>query len=155
MSTDQHRTRSLEEWLKVIGSLVAILGLPLTACEVLETQKSNAETRKVEARQPFAQTQLELYTDAAKQIAIIASSTGGDSRDAALDRFQQLVAGELAVVESAGVHESVERFAAAVFGNKKQPELTELARDVASEFRSSLAVTWQHEIWQKPKRDSE
>ena len=74
-----------------------------TAKKKLTAQKDDArrtaETKRIEATLPYLNKQLQLYTEATKVTATIATSTDSQEVDRATKRFEELYYGELALVE--------------------------------------------------------
>jgi len=148
---------STESILKWISALVALGGLIWAATSFLITIRIEAETRQFEARQPFLQKQLELYTEATNNASIIATSSDPKALNTARQRFMELYWGELALVENGGllsnedsVENAVAKFKQCLDSNCSQDELQQLALKLAHACRDSLAISWNVQDWKAP-----
>ena len=74
-----------------------------------ETMRTNL-TRTVEATKPFLERQLQLYTDATRAAAAIATTEDEHELGSAVERFMQLYSGELALVENEEVAKAMKDF---------------------------------------------
>jgi hypothetical protein len=87
----------IEKTLKWIGAVVALGGLALGVVNYLATVRRDVETRNLEARKQYLTRQLDLYTEATRSAAKIATAKPGSPDHAkALARFWELYWGELA-----------------------------------------------------------
>ena len=64
----------VEKTLKWIGAVVALGGLALGVANYLATVRRDAETRNLEARKQYLTRQLDLYTDATRAAAKLATA---------------------------------------------------------------------------------
>jgi hypothetical protein len=80
-----------------------------------ETMRTNL-TRTVEATKPFLERQLQLYTDATRAAAVIATTEDEHELGSAVERFMQLYSGELALVENEELAKAMKDFRHGVRG---------------------------------------
>lgn len=107
-----------------------------------------AQTRRVEATRPFLERQLELYSEAARVCAQLASAP--DNAQAS-GRFWELYWGELALVENKDVESAMVSFGQALhYMPEDASELKHRALAVAKACRLSLARSWGVEAWVAP-----
>jgi hypothetical protein len=151
------KKESTETLLKWIGALVAVGGLLWGVTSFLITSRIQAETRHLEARKPYLERQLTLYTEATQSAAILATSSDPDIIEKARQRFWELYWGELAMVENGGLNaiEGGVEAAMVMFGeclNRgcSQSELQPLALRLAHACRDSLAASWDVQDWSVP-----
>ena len=157
--TSTAKKESAETLIKWVSAFVAVGGLLWGVTSFLITSRIQAETRQLEARKPFLERQLTLYTKATQNAAILATSSDPDAIEEARQRFWELYWGELAMVENGGLNanEGGVESAMVAFGkclNKgcSQPELQPLALRLAHACRDSLAVSWGVQDWSVPTR---
>src|SRR5262245_20841526 len=101
--TNVPKKESAESLIKWISTLVAVGGLLWAITSFLITSRIQAETRQLEARRPFLERQLALYTEATQNAAILATSSDMKALEKARQRFWELYWGELAMVENGGI----------------------------------------------------
>jgi hypothetical protein len=113
------------EVIKALGPTLATLGSALwiaftyfahqkeaRALQLEQAQKEN-QTRMLEARKPFVQRQLELYTETSQVAGRVVTlfKIGNQEWESSVKRFYQLFWTELSVVEDQQVKEAMEGFA--------------------------------------------
>jgi hypothetical protein len=155
---------NIEKTLKIVGAIVALGGvivtlggLALGVANYLATIRRDAETRNLEARKQYLTRQLELYTEATRAAAKIATS---DQRTrefaAAQKRFWELYWGELSMVENAGVETAMKHMGNCMNGDcgscsrppdSSEPDLKRCSLDLAHACRRSLADSWGVPDW--------
>lgn len=145
--TSSSKTETLLKW---IGALVAVGGLLWGITSFLITSRIQAETRQLEARKPFLDRQLKLYTETTQNATILATSSDPDELEKARGRFWELYWGELAMVENRGVEAAMVAFGRCLDKGCVQKELQPLALDLAHACRDSLAISWGVEDWSIP-----
>jgi len=111
--------------------------------------RRTAETRRIEATQPFLQMQLALYTEATVIAAKIANSDNKEEVAAATRRFHELYWGELALVERNAVAAAMVAFRDALQANAPQTALQPLSLDLAHACRDELAASWGTDAWKR------
>jgi hypothetical protein len=155
--TPTSKKESTEIILKWIGTLVAVAGLLWGITSFLITSRIQAETRQLEARKPFLDRQLTLYTEATQNASILATSVDPDAIEKARQRFWELYWGELAMVENGGINtnkggveSAMVAFGSCLKRDCLQPELQPLALRLAHACRDSLAVSWGVQDWSVP-----
>lgn len=141
------RPTFLDIAVKLAPPLLAIATLLWGIYTYGESVKRTAETRRIEASKPFLDKQLELYSEATLNAAILATSSDSASLAKAKLRFQELYWGELAMVERGNVESSMVAFKNALDAGKPQRELTGLALKLAYACRDELAVSWGTDAW--------
>ncbi|MEG3792423.1 hypothetical protein V1318_20070 [Lysobacter sp. CCNWLW3] len=153
------------ETLKI---LIAVVGASVSFCWGVWTWRSArrdqwqaqqregerlSEARRIEATRPFLEKQLELYAEAARVCARIASGHGGTD---AVARFWELYWGELALVENRQVEAKMVRFGQALeYMPEDRSELRQRALELAAACRASLARSWGVDAWVAPDLASE
>jgi hypothetical protein len=155
--TNTTKKDSAETIFRWISTLVAVGGLLWGVTSFLITSRIQAETRQLEARRPFLERQLTLYTEATQNAAILATSSDAAAIEKARQRFWELYWGELAMVENGGinVNKGGVESAMVLFGqclnkNCSQAELQPLALKLAHACRDSLADSWGVQDWSIP-----
>ena len=159
---------SLKNWATVVPLVIAALGFVWGVYQYFQGQKVRAEQvkldqdreavqRRIEARRPFLEKQLALYTEATHAAATIATSTDATAIATAHTRFRELYWGELALVEDSPVEQAMMAFGSGLDQGAGQSELQQLSLKLAVACRDSLAVSWGASDWQshyaKPAED--
>lgn len=148
--------------------LIAVVGASVSFCwglwtwriarrDKLETERREgerlSEARRIEATRPFLEKQLDLYAEAARVCARIASAHDGADTVA---RFWELYWGELALVENREVEAKMVRFGQALqYMPEDRSELRHRALELAAACRASLARSWGVDAWVAPDLASE
>ncbi len=145
-----------EKTLKLVGVVVTLGGLALGVANYLETARKDAETRSLEARKQFLARQLELYTEATRAAAKLATSKA-DSPEfrQAGSRFWELYWGELSMVETRQVEAAMvemgnclnDRCSGCELEPKLKPNLEQCSLALAHACRRSLAESWGVQDW--------
>jgi hypothetical protein len=81
----------LESWTKLVTLGGAVIAFAWGAFQFLETQRGQAETRRIEATRPFLDRQLKLYTDATQASATMATSSNAATVAGAKERIWSLL----------------------------------------------------------------
>jgi hypothetical protein len=139
----------IEKTLKWIGAVVALGGLALGVVNYLATVRRDVETRNLEARKQYLTRQLDLYTEATRSAAKIATAKP-DSPDyaKALARFWELYWGELSMVENSAVEGAMRNMGDCLNGQCSAcPSLRRCSLDLAHACRRSLADSWGVPDW--------
>jgi hypothetical protein len=139
----------LEKTLKFVGVAVTLGGLALGVANYLATVRRDVETRNLEARKQYLTRQLDLYTEATRAAAKLATSQQG-SPDfiKASNRFWELYWGELSMVENLEVEGAMKSMGDCLTGNCKGcPDLKRCSLGVAHACRRSLAESWGVPDW--------
>jgi hypothetical protein len=132
-----------------VAALAAMSTLLGVAWQWRQAHVARSNSALFEARQPFLTRQLELYSEAAKVVAKIATSRDEGERDSHEDRFWELYWGELALVEDRGVESAMVAFGKALKSGENQARLQPLSLDLAHAIRRSLDRSWGIEVWTK------
>ena len=148
--------------------LIAVVGASVSFCwgfwtwriarrDKLEAERREgerlSEARRIEATRPFLEKQLDLYAEAARVCARIASAHDGAG---AVARFWELYWGELALVENREVEAKMVRFGQALqYMPEDRSELRHRALELAAACRASLARSWGVDVWVAPDLASE
>lgn len=127
-----------------LGICILLAALGWSIISYVTTMRVQAETRKIEARRPFLERQLALYTEATKIAAQLATATDVEANAAAEMRFWQLYWGELGMVEDAGVEMAMINYGACL-NNPDCTELKRLSLALACACRQSLSSSWNVE----------
>ncbi len=139
----------LETWIKVLTPLVALGTFIWGIAQFFINQRSQIETRRIEATKPFLDRQLILYTEATKSTATIATSSLDEEITLAKKRFWSLYWGELALVEDKNVETAMVMFGQALKSKGSQQELQNLSLNLAHACRNSLADSWGVKQWRE------
>jgi hypothetical protein len=156
-------TGALQRWAIIIPLVIAALSFAWGVYqyfrgeqakqEQLERERSaEADRRRIEATRPFLELQLQLYTDASKSAAVIATSDGAQEVAKARGRFKELFWGELALVEDPPVEAAMVRFQRALENGGSRADLQQLSLQLAHACRESLAKSWGTPAWQSHYR---
>lgn len=141
---------NLESWAKVLTLIGGVVAFSWGVYQFMINQRSQSETRRIEATRPFLDRQLKLYTDATQAAATIATSTSDNEITAARTRFWSLYWGELALVEDNRVEAAMVEFGRALEGGSKGKEIAHLSLRLARACRDSLAESWGVKQWRNP-----
>ena len=139
----------VEKTLKWIGAIVALGGLALGVANYLATVRRDAETRNLEARKQYLTRQLDLYTEATRAAAKLATAPP-DSAEylKARARFWELYWGELSMVENQEVEAAMKHMGDCLNGACVGcPNLARCSLDLAHACRRSLAASWNVPDW--------
>lgn len=140
----------LLELLKVlVGAIAATSTLLGVSWQWRQAHMARSQSALVEARQPFLTRQLELYGEAAKVAARIATTDDEKELGEATTRFWQLYWGELALVEDRDVEAAMVAFGEAMKTSAKKAQQQSLSLDLAHAIRRSLDRSWGIEVWTK------
>ncbi|MEN3974164.1 hypothetical protein [Emcibacter sp. SYSU 3D8] len=138
-----------------IGRILAILGAVATFAwgvfQFTTVQHQQAETRRIEARKPFLDKQLVLYTEATKNAATLATSDDEAELARAAQAFWSLYWGELALVEDRGVEAAMVGFGRGLQAGADKGEIRQLSLKLAHACRESLAESWGVADWHKDR----
>src|SRR5215475_8252989 len=139
----------LERTLKWIGAVVALGGLALGIANYLATARRDVETRSLEARKQYLTRQLDLYTDATRAAAKLATAPKDSPEyEKARARFWELYWGELSMVENQGVEAAMKQIGDCLNGRCVGcPDLARCSLDLAHACRRSLAESWGVADW--------
>lgn len=141
---------SFETWTRIAALVGAAVAFLWGAYQFLDTQRGQAETRRIEATRPFLDRQLTLYTEATQVAATLATSASDGQVAAATQRFWALYWGELALVEDRRVESAMVQLGEALERGKAGPELQGLSLALARACRDSLAESWGVQQWRNP-----
>ncbi len=156
----EHTQSKVEIGLKMLSPLLAVVAFfwgiytyQDTAQQQLAAQKADAlrtaETRRIEATRPYLDKQLQLYTEATKVTATIATSADSQEVVKATKRFRELYWGELGLVERTDVASAMVSFREALDAKKGQGALAPLALALAHACRDELAASWKTDAWKR------
>jgi hypothetical protein len=149
---------TLHRWATIVPLIIAALGFVWGVYQYFQGQKVRAEQikldqdreavqRRIEARRPFLEKQLTLYTEASIAAATIATSNDAAAIAKAKTRFHELYWGELALVEDSPVEQAMMGFGRGLDQGADQAELQQLSLKLAVACRDSLAVSWDTPVW--------
>ena len=139
----------VEKSLKWVGAVVTLGGLALGIANYLATIRRDVETRNLEARKQYLTRQLDLYTDATRAAAKIATSKPGSAEHVkALNRFWELYWGELSMVENAAVEGAMKSMGDCLLNKGcRCGDLPHCSLELAHACRRSLADSWGVPDW--------
>ncbi|MDB5704616.1 MAG: hypothetical protein JWN66_1732 [Sphingomonas bacterium] len=149
---------NLQRWATVVPMVIAALGFVWGVYQYFQGQKARSEQvrldqdreavqRRIEARRPFLERQLALYTEATHAAATIATSTNAAAVASARTRFDELYWGELALVEDSTVEQAMMAYRSGLEREADRAELQQLSLGLAVACRDSLAVSWDTPVW--------
>ena len=152
------KSDSLHQWATVVPLVIAALGFVWGVYQYFQGQKVRADQvkldqdreavqRRIEARRPFLEKQLGLYTEATNAAATIATSADTAALAKARTRFWELYWGELALVEDSAVEQAMMAFGSGLDRGAGKAELQQLSLGLAVACRDSLAVAWDTPVW--------
>jgi hypothetical protein len=136
-------------WIAIALVLAVALWGGITMVNTFRTQ---TETRQIEARKPFLDRQLTLYTEATKVAAIIATSDDPAQLATSRQRFLELYWGELSLVENRGVETAMVNFRNCLISKDacSKDDLQRASLNLAHACRESLAESWGVAAWRTP-----
>jgi hypothetical protein len=140
----------LESWTKILTLVGGVIAFSWGVYQFISNQRSQAETRRIEATRPFLDRQLKLYTDATQAAATIATSSSQEEVVAARARFWSLYWGELALVEDKRVEAAMVQLGRALEGGATGKDIAPLSLRLAHACRDSLAESWGVKQWRNP-----
>ncbi len=141
---------TFESAVKLLSILGAVVTFAWGVFQYVQNEQLQTENRRVEARKPFLERQLKLYTEATQAAATIATSEVQKERAAAEKRFWSLYWGELALVEDKSVEAAMVAFGRGLNERASSQEIKNLALRLAHACRNSLAESWGVKEWQNP-----
>ena len=144
------QTSSLESWIKILTLVGAAVAFIWGAYQFLANQRSQAETRRIEATRPVLDRQLKLYTEATQAAATLATTSSEKEIATAKQRFWSLYWGELALVEDRHVEAAMVQLGHALEQGKLGGEVQVLSLNLAHACRDSLAESWGVQQWRNP-----
>jgi hypothetical protein len=130
---------SLESWVKILTLAGAVVAFIWGVYQFKSNQRNQAETRRIEAKRPFLDWQLKLYTEATQAAATISTSSSKEEIDSAKLRFWSLYWGELALVEDKHVEAAMVQLGSAIDQGKVGKEVQTLSLNLTHACRDSLA----------------
>jgi hypothetical protein len=140
----------LESWTIILTLVGGVIAFSWGVYQFISNQRSQAETRRIEATRPFLDRQLKLYTDATQAAATIATSSSQEEVVAARARFWSLYWGELALVEDKRVEAAMVQLGRALEGGATGKDIAPLSLRLAHACRDSLAESWGVKQWRNP-----
>jgi hypothetical protein len=140
----------LESWVKVLTLAGGVIAFGWGVYQFMSNQRSQAETRRIEATRPFLDRQLKLYTEATQAAATLATATSKEELAAARARFWSLYWGELALVEDKRVEAAMVQLGRALEGGATGKEIAPFSLSLAHACRDSLAESWGVKQWRNP-----
>jgi hypothetical protein len=129
------------------AALSAVLVFLFGVMQWRAQRRSELETRRIEAKKPFLERQLQLYTEATRVVSVIATSESAEARQEATKRFWELYWGELAMVENLDVEKAMESFGDALKNGAPADTLERRSLVVAHACRTSLDSAWGIRAW--------
>jgi hypothetical protein len=144
--------------LKLLGAVVALGTFVWGIWTYSDTSKRQlareereaarlAETRSIEARRPFLERQLALYSEVTKVAATLAISDVPADRAKARQRLLELYHGELALVENRAVANAMIEIKRCLEAGPDCRDLPSRALALAHACRDSLARSWRTDAW--------
>lgn len=132
-------------WAMGFTILVSLLAIAASLFEYLETARR-------ESQKPFLERQLDLYFEASRVAAKIATSEPDSAADKEAQlQFWELYWGELAAVEDAAVESAMIEFGNALKVNTPRDVLKGKAINIACKCRKSIQESWGYELGELSK----
>jgi hypothetical protein len=141
---------NLETWVKILTLLGGVIAFGWGVYQFMTNQRSQADTRRIEATRPFLDRQLKLYTEATQAAATLATSSSKEELAAARARFWSLYWGELALVEDKRVEAAMVQLGQALERGAIGKDVAQLSLNLAHACRDSLADSWGVKQWRNP-----
>lgn len=178
-SADQSSFDNIYKALGTLGALGTFLWTVYTwrqkSSQEIAARSEDAahatQARILEATKPFLDRQLQLYTEITRAASVIATSDDPREVGSAAQRFLQLFAGELALVENEEVSAAMQNYRRELvrlqtisiptlmnnvtvnlpdIAQWQRENLVQLSFDLAQACRKSLAKSWNVEAWAHP-----
>jgi hypothetical protein len=134
-------TSTIEHWLKVIGSVVAVGGLILGAAQFIRNQS-------VEAAKPYLERKLKWCEEAVETASLIATAPAGATKPKAVPRFWQMYWGVMGLVENIKVTEAMMGFGDALTANESPEVLKSKSLALSRACRAEMADSWSP-VWRR------
>ena len=135
----------------MISAVGVIVGGAFTVYSYLDTRQLEAEARRIEARRPFVERQLQTYSEINETIAKLLSAPKRELRRQAEQEFWRLYWGNIRLTADPSVLGALNAFASALDDSKPSKELKALHTVLVSAFRTSLATAWNITDWSEPR----
>jgi hypothetical protein len=141
---------SFSYWADALSKLAATIGVVggglWALFQYMQARKSEGQTAKLTAKQPFLMKRLELYTDAASCAAAIATSADKLEIEMQTRKFWDMYWGPMAIVEDEKVEKSMVAFGKALQQSVSPDILKIAAIQLAHSCRDSLAQSWEVDV---------
>lgn len=141
----------LDQWLKTLSALGAVAVFAWGVVVFIMGQRTQAQTRRIEATRPFLERQLSLYTSVTQAAAILATGRSADDVAAASQTFWRLYWGELALVEDSRVEAAMVELGRRLTDGCVAHDLQVASLKLAHACRDSLADSWGVQQWRPPR----
>jgi hypothetical protein len=155
------KSDNVEHYVKIVGIAVTVgtFAIGVWQFNANETSKredrfladnAQIEQRQAAARQPYLDRQLQLYTEAGRSAATLASSSDPKALADARERFWQLYFGDLAMVEDQDVDSAMKEFGDALANHASQGDLQMCSLRLSHRLRRSIETAWGTKLWASP-----
>jgi hypothetical protein len=155
------RDQSLERYVKIASILIAVATFVFgvvqfsaneRAKRVEQARQDRVELAQKEAaaKKPYLDRQLQLYADAARSAAVLATSSDQNKLNEARARFLELYWGELAMVEDRDVDIAMHEFELALEAGVPQEVLQVCSIRLSHLLRKSLSSSFGAKVWTSP-----
>jgi hypothetical protein len=132
---DEDEARGLDAIYKGIGLLVVVVGGAWPLVQFIQHRAEVRETEAIEARKPFEEKRLQIYSDVVSATAAVAGSADPSEVAKAKERFSVLYLGQLTLVEDEPVRDAAARFSGCMKQGKKCDQLPSYAEALAASCR--------------------
>lgn len=136
----------LTELVGALPQLIAALAFFWGIIQYFRAEKDKRETRRLEAKKPFLELQLKLYSDICHTAAVIVSSNLSENSEVER-QFYELFWGRMPLVEDAEVESAMIEFEKALTKPRDSIELQKLSLKLAHSCRNSLSKSWGTKVW--------
>lgn len=136
------------EKLKSIGGFITtmsvLIGIVLSVMNFRIAKETEAESRKIEAAQPFLELRQKLYLEALNNASILATKELHTPEEVAKakKRFSELYWGELSLVEEVSIEGSMKSIAASEHLIDSITETQRSVYNLAHAMRESISKSW-------------
>ena len=141
---------SLERYVKIGSIMIAVATFVFGVVQFSANQKARLAQAETEARKPYLERQLQLYADASRAAATLATASDPKTLAEARQRFFQLYWGELAMVEDLAVDKAMHEFAIALERELPPHVLQICSIRLSHLLRKSLEHSFGSEVWRSP-----
>jgi hypothetical protein len=141
---DENRARTWDFILKIVGMVGIAIGAAFTYWQYFDGVERQERTARLEAQKPFFSQRQELYGDATRTVAQLATSRDPVALKKAEDTFWLLYWGPLASVES----KEVEMLMVQMGNCLRNPDCSKTEKEqisvaLAQQIRKESAESWQ------------
>lgn len=139
--------KSFEDFIKLVGVVGGLFTFIWSIWGWRQNRLKENENKRIEANKPFLELQLKVYLEATNAASRLCTSEVETEVKLAEKQFWELYHGQLALFETAEVAEAMRKLGDELLNDNNPDNLKLLAIDLAHCCRTSLARSWNAEIW--------